>query len=507
MSLTKPIVLLILDGFGHRTDGNDNAVLLAQTPHIDQYRQQYASGTIDASERMVGLPIGQFGNSEVGHLNIGAGRVVPQDITRIDMAIEDKTLFHNPVLQYIWQNPNKTLHLLALFSDGGVHSHIEHIFAIIEAALAAGMEKIVVHPFLDGRDTPPKSALSYLQRLEQYMQQHPQVQCGAIIGRFFAMDRDNRWDRVEQAYNALFGDCQYTAPSPVAALQAAYERNELDEFVQPTLVNPQATLNDNDAILFLNFRADRARELTQALTFNNFQGFKRKHRVITSYFASITNYGAQFPNPVMFDRQTINNGLGEFLASQGLSQLRIAETEKYPHVTYFFSGGREEPYNGEERILISSPKVTTYDLQPEMSALGITENIIDSLNNHRHDVIICNFANGDMVGHTGSLSAAITAVETIDACVARVVEAAKTVGGEVIITADHGNCEHMYDEQNQQPHTQHTTEPVPFIYIGRPATIMSGGALKDVAPSLLAALGLNPPPEMTGHNLIQFKTL
>ena len=273
------------------------------------------------------------------------------------------------------------------------------------------------------------------------------------------------------------------------------------------MVNPQATLNDNDAILFLNFRADRARELTQALTFNDFQGFKRKHRVITNYFASITNYGAQFPNPVMFDRQAINNGLGEFLASQGLSQLRIAETEKYPHVTYFFSGGREEPYIGEERILISSPKVTTYDLQPEMSALGITENIIDSLNNHRHDVIICNFANGDMVGHTGSLSAAITAVETIDSCVARVVEAAQTVGGEVIITADHGNCEHMYDEQNQQPHTQHTTEPVPFIYIGRPATIMSGGALKDVAPSLLAVLGLNPPPEMTGHNLIQFKTL
>lgn len=504
MSLTKPIVLLILDGFGHRADGNDNAVLLAQTPHIDQYRHQYASGSIDASERMVGLPKGQFGNSEVGHLNIGAGRIVPQDITRIDMAIEDQSLLQNPALIQAWQTPNKTVHLLGLFSDGGVHSHIEHIFAVIDAALAAGIKKIIVHPFLDGRDTPPQSALSYLQRLEQYMQQHSQILCGAIIGRFYAMDRDNRWDRVEQAYNALFGDCHHSANSPVAALEAAYARNETDEFIQPTLINPQATLQNGDAVVFLNFRADRARELTQALTFDDFQGFERKHRIHLGYFTSITSYGAQFPNPVMFDRQAVNNGLGEFLATQGLSQLRIAETEKYPHVTYFFSGGREEPYSGEERIMISSPKVTTYDLQPEMSAVGITESIIDSLTNHRHDVIICNFANGDMVGHTGSLPAAIAAVETLDACVARIVETAQSIGGEVIITADHGNCEHMYDEQNQQPHTQHTTEPVPFIYIGRPATIQSGGALKDVAPSLLTALGLTPPAEMTGHNLIKF---
>lgn len=504
MSLTKPIVLLILDGFGHRTDGHDNAVLLAHTPHIDQYIKQYAAGTIDASERMVGLPIGQFGNSEVGHLNIGAGRIVPQDITRIDMAIEDHSLLQNPVLKQAWQTPNKTVHLLGLFSDGGVHSHIDHLFAIMDAALAAGMKKIVVHPFLDGRDTPPQSALAYLQRLEDYMQQHPQVLCGAITGRFYAMDRDNRWDRVEQAYNALFGDCRYRANSPVAALKEAYARQETDEFVQPTLTNSQAILQDGDAILFLNFRADRARELTQALIFDDFHGFERKHRIHIGYFASITNYGAQFPNPVMFDRQTISNGLGEFLAEQGLSQLRIAETEKYPHVTYFFSGGREEPYIGEERIMISSPKVTTYDLQPEMSAVGITESIIDSLVNHRHDVIICNFANGDMVGHTGSLPAAIEAVETLDTCVARVVDTALSVGGEVIITADHGNCEHMYDDQNQQPHTQHTTEPVPFIYIGRPASIESGGALKDVAPSLLTALGLTPPAEMTGHNLIKF---
>ncbi|ORE99988.1 phosphoglycerate mutase (2,3-diphosphoglycerate-independent) [Snodgrassella alvi] len=504
MSLIKPVVLLILDGFGHRAEGNDNAILLAHTPHLDNYRQQYAYGTIDASERMVGLPVGQFGNSEVGHLNIGAGRVVPQDITRIDMAIEDHTLEQNPVLQQAWNNPNHTVHLLGLFSDGGVHSHIEHFFAVIDAALAAGMQKIVVHPFLDGRDTPPQSARPYLQRLQQYMQQHSQILCGAIVGRFFAMDRDNRWDRVEAAYNALFGDAPYQADSPVAALDAAYTRGEQDEFVKPTIVSPQAKLLDGDAILFLNFRADRARELTQALTFADFDGFKRKYRVQPGYFATITAYGTQFSNPVMFEKQSVNNGLGEFLAGQGLRQLRIAETEKYPHVTYFFSGGREEPYIGEERIMIPSPKVTTYDLQPEMSAVGITEQIIDSLKHHRHDVIICNFANGDMVGHTGSLDAAIKAVETLDSCVAQVVETTLSVGGEVIITADHGNCEHMYDEKNQQPHTQHTVEPVPFIYIGRKATIRSGGALKDVAPSLLTALGLTPPAEMTGQNLIEF---
>ncbi|MDF7675938.1 2,3-bisphosphoglycerate-independent phosphoglycerate mutase [Neisseriaceae bacterium ESL0693] len=504
MPLTKPIVLLILDGFGHRTDGDDNAVLLAKTPCLDQYRHQYAYGTIDASERMVGLPVGQFGNSEVGHLNIGAGRIVPQDITRIDMAIEDGTLAQNPVLQNAWNTPNKTVHLLGLFSDGGVHSHIDHFFAILDAAVAAKMQHIVVYPFLDGRDTPPQSALPYLQRLQNYMQQFPQVKCGAIMGRFFAMDRDHRWDRVEAAYNALFGEATHHADSPVAALEQAYARQEMDEFIQPTLIDPHTAIKDGDAVLFLNFRADRARELTQALTQTDFTGFHRKHQAQLGYFASLTNYSDQFTSPVMFDRQIISNGLGEFLAEKGLSQLRIAETEKYPHVTYFFSGGREEPYPQEERIMIPSPKVNTYDLQPEMSAIGITENIIDSLQHQRHDVIICNFANGDMVGHTGQLNAAIRAVETLDTCVGKVVEATLAAGGEVIITADHGNCEHMYDDKNQQPHTQHTIEPVPFIYIGRQAHIRPHGALKDVAPSLLAALGLTPPSDMSGHNLIEF---
>ena len=504
MSLTKPIVLLILDGFGHRTEGDDNAVLLAKTPHLDAYRQQYAYGTIDASERMVGLPSGQFGNSEVGHLNIGAGRVVPQDITRIDMAIEKGSLADNTVLQTAWEVPNKTVHLLGLFSDGGVHSHIDHFFAILDAAIAAGMHKIVVHPFLDGRDTPPQSARPYLQRLQAYMNQHSHVLCGSVVGRFYAMDRDNRWDRVEAAYNALFGDAPFQAASAEAALDAAYARGEHDEFVQATIVNPQGKLADGDAVLFLNFRADRARELTQALTFDDFTGFTRKHRVHPGYFASITSYGTQFTHPVMFRKSAIENGLGEFLSKQGFSQLRIAETEKYPHVTYFFSGGREEPYPGEERILIPSPKVTTYDLQPEMSAQQVADQIINSIAHRQHDMIICNFANGDMVGHTGILPAAIKAVETLDQCVGEVVQAALAAGGEVLITADHGNCERMYDAKSGQAHTQHTTDPVPFLYIGRPAHIEAGGALKDIAPSLLAMLGINPPAEMTGHSLIQF---
>lgn len=504
MSLTKPIVLLILDGFGHRTEGDDNAVLLARTPHLDQYRQQFAYGTIDASERMVGLPVGQFGNSEVGHLNIGAGRVVPQDITRIDLAIENNTLASNPALTAAWQVASKTVHLLGLFSDGGVHSHINHFFAVLNTAVAAGMQKIVVHPFLDGRDTPPKSARPYLQRLQDYISQHPQVSVGCVVGRFFAMDRDNRWNRVEAAYNALFGDAPFQATSVLDALDAAYARGETDEFVQATVVNPQGAIADGDAVLFLNFRADRARELTQALTFTDFPGFSRQHHACLGYFASITRYGAPYHNPVMFAPQSISNGLGEFLSRHGFTQLRIAETEKYPHVTYFFSGGREEPYEGEERILIPSPKVTTYDLQPAMSAHDIAERIAESVRHHSHDVVICNFANGDMVGHTGVLSAAVAAVETLDACIGEVVQATLAAGGEVLITADHGNCEHMFDPESGQVHTQHTTEPVPFIYIGRTAHIRQGGALKDVAPSLLAMLGVTPPPEMTGHNLIEW---
>lgn len=504
MALTKPIVLLILDGFGHRTEGDDNAVLLAHTPRLDRLKQDYAYGTIDASERMVGLPAGQFGNSEVGHLNIGAGRVVEQDITRIDMAIEEGSLRRNKALTDAWLVPSQTVHLLGLFSDGGVHSHIDHFFAVLDAALAAGMKKIVVHPFLDGRDTPPQSATPYLQRLQDYMDAHPQVITGSVVGRFYAMDRDNRWARVQSAYQALFGQAPFQADSPLAALQSAYARGENDEFVQATIIDPEGAIQNGDAVLFLNFRADRARELTQALTWPHFDGFARPQEVNLGYFASITRYGEAYQLPVMFDAQTLHNGLGEYVAAKGFSQLRIAETEKYPHVTYFFSGGREAPYPGEERILIPSPDVATYDLQPSMSAQAVADAIIDSIVHKRHDLIICNFANGDMVGHTGVLPAAIAAVETLDICVGRIVDAVLAVGGEVLITADHGNCERMHDAVSGQPHTQHTTDPVPFLYVGRPASIKSGGALKDIAPSLLAMLGVAAAPEMTGRSLIEW---
>lgn len=502
--LTKPIVLLILDGFGHRLEGDDNAVLLADTPHYDRLKAQYAYGTIDASERMVGLPKGQFGNSEVGHLNIGAGRVVPQDITRIDIAIENGSLAGNPALTAAWQTPNKTVHLLGCFSDGGVHSHIDHFFAAADAALAAGMEKIVFQLFLDGRDTPPQSAEGYLKRLAGYCADKPQVMVGSLCGRFFAMDRDNRWERVEQAYHALFGEAPFAAATPAEALAQAYARGETDEFVRPAAINPEGSLRDGDAVLFMNFRADRARELTQALLNDDFQGFPRRRRFQPGYFASLTSYGKQYTFPVLFAPETIRNGLGEYLSSQGITQLRIAETEKYPHVTYFLSGGREEPYPGEERILIPSPKVATYDLQPEMSAAEVCRNILETVEKRSADVILCNFANGDMVGHTGVLAAAVKAVETLDGCIAQIVGAVQAAGGELLITADHGNCEQMFDPASGQPHTQHTTNPVPFLYIGRPARIKSGGALKDIAPTLLAMLGLPQPAEMTGESLIEF---
>ena len=393
-----------------------------------------------------------------------------------------------------------------MLSDGGVHSHIAHFFAVLDAAIAAGVKTIVVHPFLDGRDTPPQSAEAYLQQLQDYAAKHAQVHIGAVVGRFFAMDRDNRWERVQTAYDALVGvSAPFSAGSAVEALQAAYARGENDEFVQATVIEPEMLLADGDSVLNLNFRADRAREITQALLNADFDGFTRAKQPKLAYYASLTSYGKQYTHPVMFAPQTISNGLGEYLSAQGFSQLRIAETEKYPHVTYFFSGGREEPYQGEERILVPSPKVKTYDMQPEMNAPIVAQNIVDAVENSRFDVIMCNFANGDMVGHTGVFEAAVKAVETLDVCVGQIVAAVQKAGGEVLITADHGNCENMFDHAHHQAHTQHTTQPVPFIYVGRPASIKAGGALKDIAPSMLAMLGIAAPSEMTGQSLIEFK--
>lgn len=506
MNITKPIVLLILDGFGYRTEIEDNAIAAANTPRLDALMKDYAFGTIDASERMVGLPRGQFGNSEVGHLNIGAGRIVEQDITRIDVAVEENTLKDNAALQTaLTQSAGKKLHLIGLLSDGGVHSHIAHFFAVLDAAVAAGVETIVVHPFLDGRDTPPQSAEAYLIQLQDYVAAHPQVHIGAVVGRFFAMDRDNRWERVQTAYDALVGVATpFKADSAVQALQDAYARGENDEFVQATAIEADMVIEDGDVVINMNFRADRAREITQALVNADFDGFERAKQPKIAYYTSLTSYGKQYTHPVMFAPQSISNGLGEFVSAQGLTQLRIAETEKYPHVTYFFSGGREEPYAGEERILVPSPKVKTYDMQPEMNAPIVTQHIVDSVQNNRFDFIMCNFANGDMVGHTGVFDAAVKAVEALDTCVGQVVDAVLAAGGEVLITADHGNCENMFDHSNGQAHTQHTTQPVPFIYVGRKATIQTGGALRDIAPTLLAMAGLTPPAEMSGQNLIQF---
>ncbi|WP_434777389.1 2,3-bisphosphoglycerate-independent phosphoglycerate mutase [Neisseria sp. Ec49-e6-T10] len=506
MQLKKQVILLILDGFGHREEKENNAVALANTPHLDKLKQQYPYNTINASERNVGLPQGQFGNSEVGHLNIGAGRVVEQDITRIDSAIEQHQFAHNPTLQSAFSKiqANQSLHLLGLFSDGGVHSHMAHFFATLDAAIAFGLKSIVVHPFLDGRDTPPQSAEPYLTTLESYIQKHPQVSIGTIMGRFYSMDRDNRWERVEPAYQALVDNkAPFYAQSALEALQMGYERNEHDEFIQPTIIQDGHPIKNGDVVLFLNFRADRARELTSALLSADFSGFNRT-KIQLSYFASMTSYGDQFPYPVLFAPNQIKNSFGEYVSSLGLSQLRIAETEKYPHVTYFFSGGHEACYPKEERILVPSPKVKTYDLQPQMSAYEVTDHIVKAVEKHQFDVIICNFANGDMVGHSGVLSAAIAAVETLDECVGRIVDIAKQEGVEVLITADHGNCERMFDHVHDQVHTQHTLDPVPFLYIGRKAHIKSGGALKDIAPSLLAMMGLAKPEEMTGESLIEF---
>ncbi|MCW3481105.1 2,3-bisphosphoglycerate-independent phosphoglycerate mutase [Neisseriaceae bacterium JH1-16] len=506
MSPITPVLLLILDGFGHRPDGEDNAILHAQTPHLDKLRQDYAYGTIDASEHSVGLPNGQFGNSEVGHLNIGAGRVVRQDITRIDSDIEAGTFASQPVIaEAIKRAKGHTLHLMGLLSDGGVHAHENHFHALIRAAHQNGVERIRIHAFLDGRDTPPKSAELYLKRLDAVCVDNPGARLATVSGRYWGLDRDLRWERVEPVYRLMVdGEAEYRAVSGLDALNLAYERGETDEFVLPTVIGSRSPIEDGDVVVFMNYRADRARELTTALTGPYFNAFTAR-RPQLGYFATLTSYGANYINPVVYPPQKLVNGFGEYLARLGLKQLRIAETEKYPHVTYFFNGGEEQEYPGETRILVQSPKVATYDLKPEMSAPEVTDRIVDAIHSGQYQAIICNYANGDMVGHTGVFDAAVKAVETLDQCVARCVAAMQQAGGEVLITADHGNCERMYDAAHHQPHTQHTLDVVPFLYVGRKAAVRPGGALKDIAPSLLAMMGVPKPDEMTGESLIDFQ--
>ncbi len=506
-----PVLLLILDGFGYREEADSNAILAARKPNWDGLWRDYPHTLINASEKHVGLPSLQMGNSEVGHLNIGAGRIVYQDLSRVDVAIEDGSFYTNPALSgaiEVAKQNGSALHIMGLLSAGGVHSHENHIYAMLEMAAKQGLSKVYLHAFLDGRDTPPKSAAQSLTALQQRCDALGTGRIASVIGRFYVMDRDNRWERVQPAYDLLTrGESEYFAADALAALDAAYARGESDEFVKPTRIQPAGeqavAMQDGDAVVFMNFRADRAREITRALTDPAFDGFERGFLPKFGSFVTLSNYGSEFILPCAFTAESIHNDLGEYVSAQGLKQLRIAETEKYAHVTYFFSGGKEQPYPGEDRILVPSPKVATYDLQPEMSAYQVTDKLVEAIQSGQYALIVCNFANGDMVGHSGDMAAATKAVEALDVCVGRAVQAILSIGGEAIITADHGNAEQMMDNTTHQAHTAHTLNPVPFVYVGRSASLTSGGSLRDIAPSLLHMMGLPQPVEMTGHSLIE----
>jgi 2,3-bisphosphoglycerate-independent phosphoglycerate mutase len=513
MNIT-PALLIILDGFGYREECDNNAICQARKPHWNFLWGTCPHTTIDASDKWVGLPKNQMGNSEVGHMNIGAGRVVYQDYTKIEHAIETGEFHKNPTLLKAIETSkagtNSALHILGLLSTGGVHSHESQIFALVDMAAAAGVKNIYVHAFLDGRDTPPKSAEPSLVALQKKFEANNAGRIASICGRYFAMDRDKRWERVKPAYDVVTqGKAENWAASAVDGYTLADLRGESDEFVLPTAIVPPGSkpvrINDGDVVVFMNFRADRARQMTAALSDASFIGFAREHQPKLAYFCTLTSYGSDFSNiPPAFPTQSIANGIGEYLAAQGLKQLRIAETEKYAHVTYFFNGGVETPYTGEERIMVPSPRVATYDLQPEMSARDVTAKLVDAINSRKYDAIVCNFANGDMVGHTGNLDATTRAIEVLDECIGRAVTAMRDAGGETLITSDHGNAETMLDNESKQAHTAHTTNLVPLVYVGRKATMAPGGALQDVAPTLLKIMGLPKPAEMTGKALIDF---
>ncbi|WP_085677969.1 MULTISPECIES: 2,3-bisphosphoglycerate-independent phosphoglycerate mutase [unclassified Pseudomonas] len=506
-STPKPLVLIILDGFGHSESPEYNAIYAANTPVYDRLRATQPHGLISGSGMDVGLPDGQMGNSEVGHMNLGAGRVVYQDFTRVTKAIRDGEFFENPVLTGAVDKAagaGKAVHILGLLSDGGVHSHQDHLVAMAELAAQRGAEKIYLHAFLDGRDTPPRSAQSSIELLDATFARLGKGRIASLIGRYFAMDRDNRWDRVSAAYNLIVDSvADYTADTALAGLEAAYAREENDEFVKATRIGEAVKVEDGDAVIFMNFRADRARELSRAFVEPDFNEFPRARLPKMAAYIGLTQYSAKIAAPAAYAPSSLDNVLGEYLAKNGKTQLRIAETEKYAHVTFFFSGGREEPFEGEERILIPSPKVATYDLQPEMNAPEVTDRIVEAIEQQRFDVIVVNYANGDMVGHTGVFEAAVKAVEALDTCVGRIVEALEKVNGEALITADHGNVEQMEDACTGQAHTAHTSEPVPFIYVGkRKVQVREGGVLADVAPTMLKLLGLEKPAEMTGTSIL-----
>ncbi len=505
----KLTMLMILDGFGINENEKGNAVKLANTPNIDKLMKTCPTTVIHTSGLQVGLPEGQMGNSEVGHTNIGAGRIVYQELTRITKSIEDGDFFSIPELVAAIENckeHNSKLHILGLLSDGGVHSHMRHLFAILELAKRKDFEDVYVHCFLDGRDTPPASGENYIAKLEEKMKEKGVGKIASISGRFYAMDRDKRWQRIQKAYDALVNGVGNKATTAVSAIEASYQKEVFDEFVEPTVIysgdEPVATIGENDSVIFFNFRPDRAREITRTLVDPEFNEFETKK--LNLYYVCFTQYDETLPNVhIAFKPETLKNTFGEYISNKGLTQLRIAETEKYAHVTFFFNGGEEKQYPGEDRILVPSPKVETYDMQPEMSAEEVTQKVVEAIKSKKYNAIILNYANPDMVGHTGSLDAAIKAIEKIDECVQRVVDAVNEVEGTLIITADHGNAEQMIDYKTGEPHTAHTTNPVPLILVGKDGVKLKEGKLADLAPTMLEIMGLEKPEEMTGESLIQ----
>jgi 2,3-bisphosphoglycerate-independent phosphoglycerate mutase len=508
----NPLVLLVLDGFGIRDARENNAVALARKPVYDGLLARYPHAQLIASGEAVGLPAGQMGNSEVGHTNMGAGRIVYQDLTRIDKAIRDGELAGNPALAAAMDRcvgGEHALHLVGLVSDGGVHSHQRHLHALLEIAAIRGVPRVFVHVITDGRDASPFGSARYIPELEEVLRRTT-GRIGTVVGRYYAMDRDNRWERTRLAYDAIVGgSSEATAASGLPAVEASHAAGVTDEFIRPVVMvnadgSPLGPIRDGDSVIFFNFRADRARQFSRALGLASFEGFERRTHPAVHY-TTMTVYDRTFPFPVVFEPQSLSGNFADVIEAAGRGNLRLAETEKYAHVTYFFNCGREEPYRGEDRILIPSQKVATYDLMPQMSAPGIADTLVADLNERRHEIVICNFANADMVGHTGNIEATIAAIETIDECLGRIMTALHAAGGTAIVTADHGNAEQMWDDELNAPHTAHTANPVPVILCDerRRGRTLRDGSLRDVAPTMLELLEINPSPEMTGSSLVE----
>ena len=502
--MKKPLVLMILDGFGI-APVEGNAIAAANKPNLDKIFAENPHTQIGASGMDVGLPDGQMGNSEVGHTNIGAGRIVYQELTRITKSAQDGDMDKNPALVKAMENAKnngKALHLMGLLSDGGVHSHNTHLYALLEMAKRMGLEKVFVHCFMDGRDVPPSSGKDYVAQLLEKLEEIGVGKVATVMGRYYAMDRDNRWERVEKAYAAMVYGEGEQADCPLCAMQNSYDKEVTDEFVIPTVIKGAEPISEGDSVIFYNFRPDRAREITRTLVDPDFTGFERKKGFFPLTYVCMTQYDATMPNvDVAYKPESLDNTFGEYISNKGLTQLRIAETEKYAHVTFFFNGGVEKQYPGEDRILVKSPAVATYDLQPEMSAYEVTDKMVEAVKSGKYDALILNYANCDMVGHTGVFEAAVKAVEAVDTCVGRVVEAVKEMGGCVLLTADHGNADRMVDTDGS-PFTAHTTNPVPFCVINRPCQLREGGRLADIAPTMLKILELPQPAEMTGESII-----